>query len=194
MKSVSKACSFFVLIVFFGMISSAQACFEPSDEINRTFINFKDGGDFNIIECIDSYTPFDYIRYILPDRLVGKDLYLSYILKIHEEFYPEVDPYIVMAVMETESRYDPDAISSAGAVGLMQLLPKYHAKRVYKYGLTDLMDPYTNILAGMDLLDELYKSSSGNWKRALLGYNNSTSYANYVLAKSEELRAGGYFG
>lgn len=198
MRIVKNLCLFFLLVLFLGSTVSVQGCFKPSDEINKVFSGFVEEDDFSIIDCIALYTPYNYTKYNLPVKvyaeLSGKDLYLSYISEIHKDFYPDVDPYIVMAVMETESRYDPDVISSAGAVGLMQLLPKYHAKRAYKYGLTDLMDPYTNIIAGMDLLNELYESYSGNWRKALLGYNNSTSYVNYVLAKSRDLRAGGYFG
>lgn len=127
-----------------------------------------------------------------PIPLEGKDLYIFYIAEIINEYYPNVDPYIALAVLETESRYQPNVVSSAGAVGLMQLLPQYHAWRMDKYGLTDLFDPYTNIICGIDLLNDLY-AQKGSWEAALYGYNASTAYVNGVLQKADILREDGYF-
>lgn len=128
------------------------------------------------------------------EPLTGKDLYISYIKEIIDTYYPMVDPYIVLAVMETESNYQPNVGSSAGAVGLMQVIPKYHQWRIEKYGLTDIWDPYANILCGIDLLNELYFTYNGDWSKALFGYNHSTKYVNYILFKADELRGGNYFG
>lgn len=65
-----------------------------------------------------------------------------------------VDPRLVHALIEVESSYRPDAVSGAGAMGLMQLMPGT-AKR---YGVADPMDPEANIEAGTRhiraLLDE----------------------------------------
>ena len=65
-----------------------------------------------------------------------------------------VDPRLVHALIEVESGYRPDAISAAGAMGLMQLMPDT-AKR---YGVADPLDPAANIDAGTrhlrTLLDE----------------------------------------
>lgn len=139
-------------------------------------------------EPTESIKPFE-----VAEPLQGKDLYIFQLSQICEQYYPEVDPYIALAVMETESQYNPDVQSSAGAVGLMQVIPKYHARRAEKYGLTDIWDPYANIIAGVDFLNELYQTY-GSWPRALLGYNNSTRYVSHVLAKADSLRGGNIFG
>lgn len=127
------------------------------------------------------------------EPLEGKELYIFYIAQIHEQYYPDVDPYIALAVLEAESNYNPNVQSKAGAVGLMQVIPKYHLRRVEPYGLNDIWDPYTNILCGMDFLNDLYWAY-GSWEQGLMGYNNSRTYTNYVLAKAETLRGGNYFG
>lgn len=127
------------------------------------------------------------------DPLNGEELYRFYISQIHEQYYPEVDPYIALAVLETESNYHPNVISSVGAVGLMQIIPRYHLKRAEKYGLNDPFDPYTNIICGMDFLNELIQTR-GTWERALLGYNNSRAYVNKVLSTAKTLKGGNYFG
>lgn len=120
----------------------------------------------------------------------GKELYIYFIGDIQQTYFPGLDPFIVQAVLETESNYIPTVQSSCGAVGLMQVIPKWHAWRMDKYGLTDIWDPYTNILVGMDFLNESLERY-GNYYQALLAYNNSSSYANYVLNRAEQLRQGG---
>lgn len=119
--------------------------------------------------------------------LEGKDLYVFYIYQICEQYYPELDPAIVQAVMETESQYIPTVESRCGAVGLMQVIPKWHAWRMEQYGLTDIWDPYTNIIVGMDFLNESYQRY-GDYYKALLAYNNSSSYAKYVLELAKQFR------
>lgn len=120
----------------------------------------------------------------------GKELYIYFIGDIQQTYFPGLDPFIVQAVLETESNYIPTVQSSCGAVGLMQVIPKWHAWRMDKYSLTDIWDPYTNILVGMDFLNESLERY-GNYYQALLAYNNSSSYANYVLNRAEQLRQGG---
>lgn len=122
--------------------------------------------------------------------LTGKDLYVSYINKIHDQYFPNLDPIIVQAVMQSESNYIPTVESPCGAVGLMQVLPKYHAWRMGKYGLTDIWDPYTNIVVGMDFLNETYEKT-GSYYQALRAYGGTDRYVNYVLWISEEIRQGG---
>lgn len=127
------------------------------------------------------------------DPLQGPELYRFYISQICEQYYPDVDPYIALAVLEIESNYKPYLTSSAGAVGLMQWIPKWHAWRMEKFHLNDMWDPYTNIVVGMDYLHDLYLST-GSWREALYGYNHSAIYVNSVLSRAGTLREGGYFG
>jgi soluble lytic murein transglycosylase-like protein len=65
-----------------------------------------------------------------------------------------VDPRLVHALIEVESSYRPDAVSTAGAMGLMQLMPVTASR----YGVGDPLDPEANIEAGTrhlrTLLDE----------------------------------------
>ena len=78
-----------------------------------------------------------------------------------------VDPRFIHAVIWQESRYQPKALSHAGAQGLMQLIPAT-AKR---FGCDDPNDPLQNITAGTKYLGWLLKRFSGNVELALAGYN-----------------------
>ncbi|MCM2328852.1 MAG: lytic transglycosylase domain-containing protein [Lysobacter sp.] len=78
-----------------------------------------------------------------------------------------VDEALVHAVIFAESSYDPDAISPAGASGLMQLMPATAAH----YGVRDLFDPAQNVGGGVRLLRDLLKRFDGNVELALAAYN-----------------------
>jgi transglycosylase-like protein with SLT domain len=79
----------------------------------------------------------------------------------------DVSPALVLAVMGVESAGKVDAVSSAGAVGLMQLIPAT-AKR---FNVTDISDAKQNIAGGVAYLDWLIKEFNNDPVLALAGYN-----------------------
>lgn len=80
-----------------------------------------------------------------------------------------VPAQLVRAVIRRESAFDPRAVSKAGAIGLMQVMP-YNARRL---GLTEeeLWQPAKNVLAGTRLLAVLLAHYDGDLISALAGYN-----------------------
>jgi soluble lytic murein transglycosylase-like protein len=78
-----------------------------------------------------------------------------------------VDPRFIHAVIQQESKYKSDATSSAGARGVMQLMPAT-AKR---FDCADLKDEACNVEAGTRYLAWLLKRFNGDVKLALAGYN-----------------------
>lgn len=82
---------------------------------------------------------------------------------------------LILAVIKTESKYRSDAISSAGAVGLMQITPETFKwlceKNEDKANDPNLLyTPEINITYGVYYLDMLY-SEFGSWESALAAYN-----------------------
>jgi hypothetical protein len=78
-----------------------------------------------------------------------------------------VSPDLVRAVVQTESQFNPLAVSPVGAQGLMQLMPNT-AKSV---GLDDPFDPRQNVIAGAKYLSMMLERFNGNTALALAGYN-----------------------
>jgi len=78
-----------------------------------------------------------------------------------------VAPALVRAVIHQESGEDPSAISEAGAMGLMQLMPG----TADAYGVDDPFDPEQNIAGGTALLADLLRQYHGDVKLALAAYN-----------------------
>jgi len=87
---------------------------------------------------------------------------------IHEKSQKyDVDPVLVAAVMETESRFHKGAQSAVGARGLMQLMP-----RTGRWlGARNLYDPAQNVDAGVKYIKYLQGRFDGNLKKTIAAYN-----------------------
>lgn len=90
----------------------------------------------------------------------------------------EIPVELALAVIETESSYEADAVSSVGAIGMMQVIPEYHEDRMNRLNCTDLFDPKQNITVGMDFLSELIEKYDGNLHKTLTAYNYGQKGAN----------------
>jgi soluble lytic murein transglycosylase-like protein len=78
-----------------------------------------------------------------------------------------VDPALVRAVIETESNWNPGAVSRKGAAGLMQLIPT----TAQRFGVNDAFNPKQNVEAGVRYLKVLLERYNGNLDLALAAYN-----------------------
>ena len=114
-----------------------------------------------------------------------------------------VDPALVIAVIEKESGYKPDASGDNGrSQGLMQIWRSFHEQRMEKLGAVNLYDPRDNVIVGIDILAEKLEKYE-DAEKALIAYNAgdagakkhyfskgiySSSYSRAVLKIAEEIR------
>ena len=100
--------------------------------------------------------------------------YISMI--VQESAKQWLDPYWVLSLIRQESAFDPTAISSANAYGLMQLLPATARRTAREIGLRSpaasrLQDPNLNIRLGTRYFADLLKKFGGRIEMALASYN-----------------------
>lgn len=74
---------------------------------------------------------------------------------------------LIKAIIKVESDYNPKAVSSAGAKGLMQLMPV----NIKAYGVKNPFDPRENIMAGTRYFNKMVKRFEGKLTLALAAYN-----------------------
>ncbi|MFQ5659914.1 MAG: lytic transglycosylase domain-containing protein [Gammaproteobacteria bacterium] len=94
---------------------------------------------------------------------------------------------LLHAVVTAESAYDPNAISRAGAVGLMQLMPD----TARRYGVRNRRNPAANISGGSRYLRDLLKMFNYNLALALAAYNsgeNTVKQFGYKIPPYRETR------
>lgn len=129
------------------------------------------------------------------DVPLDKELQL-HIIQTCEEYH--IDPAIVMAMIWRESGFRSDAVGDNGnAFGLMQIWPYWHGGRMERLGCTDLLDPYQNVVVGINYLAESIDRYDGDIAKALVAYNQGSYYETItgyaldvldVLDMAEELR------
>jgi len=114
---------------------------------------------FEAIDYLSQQRHFRFAKAYFPRNY--KDL----VSKYSSEYGVSSD--LVHAVIQAESSYIPDAVSSKGAQGLMQLMPE----TAVNYGVSDSFDAEENIKGGVHLLSDLIEKYDGNVKLVLAAYN-----------------------
>lgn len=97
--------------------------------------------------------------------LAGASIYSEIIAKASEKY--GVPEKLIAAVIKQESNFNENAVSSAGATGLMQLMPS-----TAKYlGVQDAKNPVQNIMGGTKYLSQMLEKFDNNIELALAAYN-----------------------
>lgn len=92
---------------------------------------------------------------------------------------------LIWAVMKRESKFNPAAQSSSGALGLMQIMPQTAKYLVHKHRLKDIdiRTPEDNILLGAYQLKDLLAQFNGHFVFAVAAYNAGASNVNKWRAR-----------
>lgn len=124
----------------------------------------------------------------LARQVPDPDERMRILTRVHyEASIAELEPELVLAVIEVESNFDSYAVSVAGALGLMQVMPFWKEE----IGRPDdnLIRVETNLRYGCTILKYYLNKENGDLRRALGRYNGSLgkrTYPNKVITKLSE--------
>ena len=102
-----------------------------------------------------------------------------------------LDPMLILAVIAVESRFNPVAASEQGALGLMQVVPRFHMDKIAALGTDAMLLPAENIAIGTRILKDSIRRG-GSDAAGLQLYNGAfedetRAYANRVLSERRRL-------
>jgi len=134
------------------------------------FVRVDSEGVLHFTNVPTSSTSSDYKVYIKetspkPFNSYNEDLYDDAISEASKKH--GVSFSLLKALIKTESDFDPRAISRAGAMGLMQIMPE----NIRRLNIKDPFDPKENIMGGARYLKELIQRFEGELQLALAAYN-----------------------
>jgi soluble lytic murein transglycosylase-like protein len=123
-------------------------------------------GSFSIQDVEPIEAPrLDLVDGVASTLIFAEDDYLQELIQHYSDYY-QVDPILISIIMEQESGYDPFALSSAGAMGLMQLMPD----TAWMLGVEDPWNPEENIEGGVRYFSQ-QMDRFGRIEYALAAYN-----------------------
>jgi soluble lytic murein transglycosylase-like protein len=102
-----------------------------------------------------------------------------------------LDPTLILAVIAVESRFNPFAASEQGALGLMQIVPRFHKDKLPGEGAPAMLEPEANIAVGARILKDSIRRG-GSDEAGLQLYNGAfddetRAYANRVLTERRRI-------
>ncbi|MGH8778079.1 transglycosylase SLT domain-containing protein [Paraburkholderia sp.] len=107
---------------------------------------------------------------------------------LNEAQHQAMSPVLLLAVMSIESGFDRHAVSSAGARGLMQILPSAHPRLIAH--AKDLSDPTVNVRIGSTILRDYLDAADGDLDAALFRYSGGgRGYARKVMSQMKNFNA-----
>jgi soluble lytic murein transglycosylase-like protein len=120
----------------------------------------------------------DRMQRYVPNALTDPQERLAFLRLVHSEARrANVPPELVLAVIEIESRFDRFAISRAGALGYMQVMPFWLKELDRPYD--NLFKATTNLRMGCTILKYYLDREQGDLVKGLARYNGSTGRAKY---------------
>jgi soluble lytic murein transglycosylase-like protein len=165
------ACLLTGLAVLLSDASRAATQERPDEELRQVLIDAISSSD-SFEDRFDAEVWLTDMSQRLQSRVRNPEERLSILKTVHyEASRASLEPELILAVINVESNFDRFAISSAGAQGLMQIMPFW----LDEIGQPDdnLMDIRTNIRFGCTILSHYLKREKGNMRRALARYNGS---------------------
>lgn len=105
-------------------------------------------------------------------KRVSYDTAVKLVYTVYEEsLKQQVDPKLILALIATESSFNPNSLSNKGAKGYTQVIPKWHRDKILN---RDIWDVKVNIEVGVKVLKDCFRRNKTEYS-ALACYNGATT-------------------
>lgn len=172
---MSKLSKLFVAYLFFVILGLTPSELIPPQTPKRVNV---------VAEVSTLYQEQEAIAGHLADKYAQPKALVSRIVKTA---YAEgkrigLSPLTLLAIIEKESGFRPDVVNYYGAVGLMQVVPRFHKDKVSsRDAVAQLQQPELNIHVGATIISEYLVAKDGNISEALAKYSgNAKKYTEKV--------------
>ena len=157
----------FLTITAISPLSKGQEFYSYLDETGvQVFTNIPPA-DSEMLENYSGPTPNNPQKLLpSPDMTEHDSRKFDPIINKYASYY-ELDPSLIHSIIATESGFNPKAVSSKGARGLMQLMPETASR----LGVNNIFDPEQNIRAGVRHFRSLMDMFNNNLDLSLAAYN-----------------------
>ena len=187
-KSITRVASIIIAMSVYADVGFAQSTHQGSTaefnpQLRRVLLAaIRDTDSFQ--DRFDAEVWLTDMSQRLAKQVPNADERIKILQAVHQQATRAgVAPELVLAVIDVESNFDRYAISSASALGLMQVMPFWVGELGYD-DKNDLFDIDINVLLGCRILEYYLDMESGDYIRGLARYNGSTGrrwYADRVL-------------
>ena len=169
-RATIAACTILVTLAVFAVVASAQIASVTDDSGRKLFINDNRSAALKPAPAKSRATIYlpaesSFIGRSRPYVNLDRDGAEKIVREAADRH--SMDPALIRAVIETESGWNPGAVSRRGAAGLMQLIPQ----TAQRFGANDVFNPQQNVDAGVRYLKTLLERYNGNLDLALAAYN-----------------------
>ncbi len=179
--------SVFALLLSLTVPGQAAAPTPPVDPELRTLLKQAVNETTSFRDRFDAEVWLTDMSRRLAHRMPDQRQRVEFLRHVHEEATRAgLMPELVLAVIEVESNFNPFAISSVGARGLMQVMP-FWMKEIGRPG-DSLFRVQTNLRYGCTILKYYLQRERGNLNMALRRYHGSLRDSSYPLKVNQALK------
>lgn len=152
--------------------------------------NINDSNKLKKIQKMQKLATYISNTYDVPIKNAEKIVYTTF----EESSKKNLEPTLVLSLIDNESGFQQNIRSKVGAVGLTQVMPKYHQDKIAELRRTEGTDIFSikgNIKVGTQILRDYINLAGGNIQKALQMYNGSVGdvkkrYSNKIISKMKE--------
>lgn len=152
--------------------------------------NSNDSTKLKKIQKMQKLASYISNTYDIPMKNAEKIVYTTF----EESSKKNLEPMLVLSLIDNESRFQQHIKSPVGAVGLTQVMPKYHQAKIAELRKTEGTDIFSitgNIKIGTQILRDYINLAGGNLQKALQMYNGSPGdskkkYSSKIMSKMQE--------